>query len=899
MRFFKLFLLILLLYPCHLAGGKSPADSPLTADGVKGLKEFAGSIRYTPTPSWVLADFVDGSGAHKIIIADYIISFEDRAAASFLKLYYDKRANVYYHQEISFFERNTKLLLLLAGLLLFISLLILSNISVLKRQVRKKTAELNKQLIEKERARISSRKNESRLNSIFKIYNHKTDSVDELLEYTIKQAVQLTGSKSGMLYRFDSKNASFILSDFYSVNSMPDPPTRPAEKFYARDLSICNDLLKKEVVIINNKQLSTILLKNENCPFCDMPIRNLLGIPVIADDNTVDGVLFIANKENEYDESDAKQSVLLINSAWRHIHKQLWQEQLVRAKEKAEISESKLSLLNEMVLEILNQQKLEDIYNYISSSLQKQFPGTVVLCISINEAKSNSRLESVTGMDNSLLNTIMKISGFNPVGREYSLTPVHYEYFKSGKLVEFEGGLAEFAATEFPAVAAKTIQELSGISKIFTIGINKDNSLLAAIHFFSHDNKVNVLDDASFIETFVNQAGLVLQKFMIKEEMVRARMKAEESDQLKSNFLQNISHEIRTPLNAIVGFSQLITDPQLTEEEHKVYADQIQSGSDKLTGVIKDIIEISQVQSGQAEISITEFDLVGLITELTDSVSEKAKDKNLEFSVQQKIAQKEYSIETDREKLWSILIHLTDNAVKFTPKGSVKIITEIRDDKLHLSVSDTGIGISAETQKIIFEPFRQSDTHTRRKYGGNGLGLSLAMAYVELLGGIINIESEVNKGSTFTVTVPIRAKAADETAGVPDTMSASKAGNKKDTIIIAEDEYANFLYLAKLIKKDNINVLHAKDGHEVIDLCRNDSSVNLIFMDIKMPNMDGHTAAKMIKEFRPDLPIIAQTAYALQSDKLRFSDVFDDYLAKPIEKLRVQQIIRKYGSGMN
>lgn len=901
MRFFKLFLLVLFFNPFQLSGGKSPVDLLLITDETNHLVDYSAYTRYATAPSGGPGDLTAGNGVRKGIITDYIKLLGDKPDVSFLKVNYDNHVSGNSKAEKGFFERNIKLLLLVAGLLLLISLLIFSNISVLKHQVRKKTAELKRQLIEKEKARISSRKNESRLNSIFNIYNHPADSVDELLEYTIKQTVQLTDSKSGMLYRFDSKNRLFRLSDFYSVNNMPDTGARPADSFSAGDLSICSDILKKEVAILNKKQLSTVLLKHENCPFRSISIKNLLGIPVIADDNTVDGVLFIANKEEGYDESDAQQSALLINSAWRHIHKQIWHKQLISAKEKSEISESKLSLLNKMVLEILDQKKLEDVYNYITDSLQKQFPGTVVLCVSINEAKNNSTLESVSGIDNYLWSSIMKMSGFNPVGKNYSLTPLHYQYFKSGKLVEFEGGLVDFSATEFPVAAAKAIQKLIGIKKIYTIGINKDDSLLAAIHIFSRDKNVNILDDTPFVETFVNQASLVLQKFMIKEELIKAKEKAEESDRLKSNFLQNMSHEIRTPLNAIVGFSQLMTEPQLTEEEYKVYAEQIQSGSDRLTGVIKDIIEISQLHSGQAEITDTEFDLIGLISELNESMSEKAKNKNLELKVVQKIEQKKYYIETDREKLRAILVHLIDNAVKFTPKGSVKIITAIRDDRLHFSVSDTGIGISPETQKIIFEPFRQSETDTRRKFGGNGLGLSLVRAYVDLLGGTINLESQVNKGTTVTIALPFRAKAAGEKAKVSgsNTGAIKNVNNKKDIVIIAEDEYANFMYLKKLIKGDNIDVLHAKDGNEVIDLCRNDSAVNLIFMDIKMPNMDGHTAAKMIKEFRPDLPIIAQTAYATESDKLRFADVFDDYLTKPIEKLRVKQIISKYGGSIN
>jgi len=366
-----------------------------------------------------------------------------------------------------------------------------------------------------------------------------------------------------------------------------------------------------------------------------------------------------------------------------------------------------------------------------------------------------------------------------------------------------------------------------------------------------------------------------------------AKNKAEESDRLKSSFLQNISHEVRTPLNAIAGFSQLMTYAEQTPEDLKKYSELILSSSDKLIEIITDVIEISQIQSKITKLNLSEFDIISLLNEIINKFKNKAKDKDVEIIVNLDIPFQEYFIQSDIEKLQRIFIHLFDNAIKFTHHGKIEIICKLENDKINFTISDTGIGISEEMQNIIFEPFRQVETGMKRNFGGNGLGLSLAKDYMELMNGSISLKSERNKGTTIYISIPTNKSEKQLDKPLPD--------NKKyavKTILIVEDEYSNYQYLSILLKKTDFEVLYATNGQEAVDLCRNNAAIDLILMDIKMPIMDGQTAAKIIKGFRSDIIIIAQTAFALESERDSFIEFFDDYITKPIKRELLYQKLR-------
>jgi PAS domain S-box-containing protein len=374
------------------------------------------------------------------------------------------------------------------------------------------------------------------------------------------------------------------------------------------------------------------------------------------------------------------------------------------------------------------------------------------------------------------------------------------------------------------------------------------------------------------------------------EELILARQKAEESDKLKSSFLENISHEIRTPLNAIVGFSNLLSQGDQSPEKLKTFTDIICKSSDKLIDIISDVIEISQIHANIIKPTLDEIDFISLVRNSVNSFTETAKLKNINLNLIMDIPYKKYLILTDFGMLNKTLNHIIENAIKFTYTGSVEIICEIRDQILQISVTDTGIGISEQMQRLIFEPFRQVEVGSTRVYGGIGLGLAIAKSHIELLNGYISLQSEPDKGTKVTISMPVTK---------PSQKLNSEKNNEStdsiNTILIAEDEYNNFLYLKELLKESTLNVLYAANGREAFDICYSKNDIGMVLMDIKMPIMDGIESTKLIKALRPDLPIIAQTAFATHNEKKSFSKIgFDGYITKPIYPEILFKTLEKY-----
>ena len=380
--------------------------------------------------------------------------------------------------------------------------------------------------------------------------------------------------------------------------------------------------------------------------------------------------------------------------------------------------------------------------------------------------------------------------------------------------------------------------------------------------------------------------------------LIKAKEKAEESDKLKTAFLRNMSHEVRTPLNAIAGFSQIIASKDCPEEKFKDYSAIILRSTDKLIEIITDITEMALIQSNQVMIDFTEINIIDLITEIAGSFENKASAKNNTLTLNQIIPESDSKISTDKKKLEKIITHIIDNAVKFTYNGTIDIRCSIVERSLQIIVSDTGIGISKKVLDIIFEPFRQADISSGEYYGGNGLGLAIVKEYSRLLNGTIAIESEVGKGTKVILNIPM-VKTSDRISveGLQNASSQRSHVTKEaegDTILIVDDETFNFLYLKELLKNQKNRIIHAPNGKIAVDLCQENDDISLVLMDLKMPVMDGETAAKEIKKMKPFLPIIAQTAYILEDDKNKSYSVFDDYLTKPIKREVLSEKLEKF-----
>ncbi len=385
----------------------------------------------------------------------------------------------------------------------------------------------------------------------------------------------------------------------------------------------------------------------------------------------------------------------------------------------------------------------------------------------------------------------------------------------------------------------------------------------------------------------VNYLGIktdITEKKKLLQELIAAKEKAEESDRLKTSFLNNISHEIRTPMNAIVGFAEFLNEPDLTSEKRKEFSDIIIQSTKQLLSIITDIIDIAAIEAGQEKTHLTEFDLNYLLRIVYEQSLMKAAHQDVELRMQAGMPQTEIRLVCDQTKLSQILNNLIGNALKFTKKGHVVFGYEIKGEEIEFSVHDTGIGIAAEMHDEIFKRFRQVESTLARKFGGSGLGLSIAKAFVELLGGKIWLTSEPGKGSSFYFTIPYNKAPQSDVAGPSTKKTTHFRTQKPKTLLIAEDEDSNFMLLRELLSDFNITIIRANNGREAIEMCRS-QLIDLVLMDIKMPEMDGYEATKLIREFMPDLPIIAQTAYSANADKEKaLASGCSDYIGKPISR---------------
>ncbi|HZK95601.1 MAG TPA: PAS domain S-box protein [Prolixibacteraceae bacterium] len=389
-----------------------------------------------------------------------------------------------------------------------------------------------------------------------------------------------------------------------------------------------------------------------------------------------------------------------------------------------------------------------------------------------------------------------------------------------------------------------------------------------------------------------------------EKELIEAKNKAEESDRLKSAFLANMSHEIRTPMNGILGFAGLLKEPMLSGEEQLEYIDIIEQSGNRMLNIINDIVSISKVESGQMEVSIKETNINEQIEYIYTFFRPEAEKKGIQLRFKNSLPSKMSIIKTDREKIYAILTNLVKNALKFTQTGIIEFgfspKTKGESSELEFYVKDTGIGINPEHQKFIFERFRQIDDSLKRNYEGAGLGLAISRAYVEMLGGKIWVESEQGIGSTFYFTIPYSLEYLSDN-NTPNTKLADSAKSQVDPevprfkILIVEDDETNLKLITATVKKFCNKILKAKTGIEAVEACHNNPDIDLILMDIKMPEMDGYEATRQIRQFNTEVFIIAQTAFALTGDREKaLAAGCNDYISKPYGKSLLMSLMEKH-----
>ena len=404
-----------------------------------------------------------------------------------------------------------------------------------------------------------------------------------------------------------------------------------------------------------------------------------------------------------------------------------------------------------------------------------------------------------------------------------------------------------------------------------------------------------IVDQDGNISNFIIVIEDITDRKIMIEELMVAKEKAEQSDRLKSTFLANMSHEIRTPMNAITGFAGLLIDPETSPEDRVLFANIIQSRSDDLMRIINDILEISRIESGNATIQMNNVDLGRLLKEIeavTARKMERLNKSHLSVTCDIPAGTSGVSFVSDSFIINQIFTNLLDNAIKFTHNGSVRYGYETpANNRITCYVTDTGIGIAPENHALIFEHFRQAEKENPHLYGGTGLGLSISKGYLALLGGEIRVVSKPGQGSTFYFTIPFNQtgtgnfqdthrRQPDDT-GKPD--SHFNWGGKK--ILLVEDEATNMKLLKILLKHSGAELHSATSGNEVRQLYDRLEIFHLVLLDVRLPDANGWDLVKEIKALRPDLPVIAQTAYAMSGDREKSLYAgCDDHISKPIKK---------------
>ncbi len=382
-------------------------------------------------------------------------------------------------------------------------------------------------------------------------------------------------------------------------------------------------------------------------------------------------------------------------------------------------------------------------------------------------------------------------------------------------------------------------------------------------------------------------------------QLIIAKEKAEESNRLKSTFLANISHEIRTPLNSIVGFANLLNDPNTDQKIREEYVGYLNQNTEKLLQVITDIIDLSRLENNEIEIKYNPVRVNSILDYVDDYAAKliSRSGKDLKFTIDKGLNDGKDIIYSDDVWLKRVFRHLIDNAVKFTRAGSIELKSVLAGTSVMFTVKDTGIGISKENLKNIFEQFRQEEIGHHRTFEGLGVGLTMARKVIENMDGYLWVESEKGKGSEFFFTIPYRpvdVKAYSEPRKKEENIPAKDLWTGK-TILVADDNIDILRYLNRVLSDTGINVIQAHSGMEAIDIAKTEDRIDLVLLDMQMPEMNGLEAMKEIRQLKGNIPIIAQTAFVFEEEK---EDIIvagcDACLLKPISQEKLLSVISEF-----
>jgi len=551
---------------------------------------------------------------------------------------------------------------------------------------------------------------------------------------------------------------------------------------------------------------------------------------------------------------------------------------------KERVYHDNLIFLSNSALELLGLSDRDEIYKFIGKKLYGFLENSVIIVSSYEENQKCFEIKEIEGIEEHL-SIIHKTIGIDPRGLQYGNNYLPENLENSGNVTILAEGLEKIELNKVKKADIKKTSKALNVNKVYNISMARDNKLLGNITILTLNK--TIIKFKHILETFVHQISVALHRSQLEYELLQAKTKAEESDKLKTAFLANMSHEIRTPMNGILGFAEMLNDEFLSEGNRKKYVEIINNNGKMLMSLIDDIIDFAKIEAGQIKILNQEFSLNSLLTQIHASFLSESlkKDKtSVKLRIRKAFANEECYIQSDPNRLRQILTNLVGNAFKFTKEGYIEFgYIAPEEGMMDFYVKDTGIGIPEDKIGLIFERFVQADYSRSRKYSGSGLGLAISKGFVELLGGKMWVESKLNEGSTFHFSIPYTPSKKKTQSDIDEKKPKADYNWQNKVFLIAEDDTFSYKLLEGFLKKTNAEILHAEDGKQAVEICRENSKIDLILMDVQMPDMNGIEATKLIKEFRKDLPVIAQTANAIAEEKQKCYEAgCNDFVTKPI-----------------